>query len=229
MAIKIRKSGGEGDNPESGSPEQKTAAQGSDAFVQASVRGVSWIEENRNLVIGGIVAVFVAVIGIWVGFNYVESQEVEASSTLSPALWAYSVPVEGSPEMEAIRENADIEVPDKVYASSQERWQAVYDEASSALEQTSEGEIAQAARLSKAAAAARLDKPDEAVELYQAYLDGDTDEAVLPFAYLGLANAQAAQGATDEAVATFDKLAEHSEDHAALAMYQKATVLEGAD
>ncbi|MFW6053893.1 MAG: hypothetical protein ACOC9J_03685, partial [Persicimonas sp.] len=83
MAIKIRKSGGEGDNPESGSPEQKTAAQGSDAFVQASVRGVSWIEENRNLVIGGIVAVFVAVIGIWVGFNYVESQEVEASSTLS--------------------------------------------------------------------------------------------------------------------------------------------------
>lgn len=227
MAIKIRKRDNERD-PESDAPEQTGDPANSDAFVEATVRSASWIEENRKLVFGAVIALIVAAIGIWVAVGYVDSQKIEASSELSPALWAYSVPVEGSPETEAIRENADIDLPEKVYASDSERWQAVYDEASSAMESQSSEEVTQAARLSKAAAAAQLDKTDEARELYSAYLDGDTDPSMIPFAYLGLAGAQAAEGDAEAAAETLDKLAQQGEDYEAMALYQKGQVLEGS-
>jgi tetratricopeptide (TPR) repeat protein len=229
MAIKIRKRNDD-DQPDGDAPEGQEAAgpQASDPVLQATMRGASWMEENRNLVIGGAIALVVAVIGIWAGTSYVESQKLEASSTLSPALWDYTAPVKGSPTMEMITQAQEVDAPETVYASETERWQAIYDKADASLTGNKTGPLAQTARLTKAAAANRLAKFDEAISLYQAYLDNKTDEAMLPFAYLGLANAYGAKGEVDKAGANYDKLVEADASYEGLAQFQKAKVLEGA-
>lgn len=228
MAIKIRKRT-DGDQPEADAPEgQAGAPPASDPVLEATMRGATWMEQNRNLVIGGVIAVVVAVIGIWVGTSYVEGQEVDASSTLSPALWDYTAPVEGSEEYGLIQQAEEVEVPQEVFGSDAERWQAIYDQADESLAAKGSGALAQTARLTKAAAANRLGKYDEAIKVYNAYLGGQTDESMLPVVYLGLATAHGAKGNVDEAAANFDKLVEVDEGYEGLAMYQKAQVLEGA-
>jgi predicted negative regulator of RcsB-dependent stress response len=228
MAIKIRKRN-DADQPEGEGSEDQAAggAQASDPVLQATMRGASWMEDNRNLVIGGVIALVVAIIGVWAGTSYVESQNVKASATLSPALWDYSAPVKGSPTMEMIGQSAEVGSPETVYASDTERWQAIYDKADTSLESHKSGAIAQSARLTKAAAANRLGKYGEAVTLYEAYLKNETDAAMLPFVYLGLANAHAAQDNVDKATANYDKLVEQDESYQGLAQFQKAKVLEG--
>lgn len=229
MAIKIRKRG-DGDKPETDAPEEQSGgvAPEADPVLKATMRGASWMEENRNLVVGGVIALVVAVIGVWVGTSYIDSQEVEASSTLSPALWDYGVPVEGTEEMEQIRQIDVIEPPENAFESEEARWQAVYKKAGDSLEKNQSGPVAQSARLTRAAAASRLGKFDEAIKLYTAYLEGPTDEAMLPFAYLGLATAHGAKGNVEKAAANYDKLVENNEAYEGLAMYQKAKVLEAA-
>lgn len=229
MAIKIRKRN-DGDQPDADGTEGQEAAgaQASDPVLQATMRGASWMEENRNLVIGGVIALVVAIIGVWVGTNYVESQKLEASSTLSPALWDYSAPVKGSPTMEMITQSQEVDAPETVYASETERWQAIYDKADASLKKHKTGPLAQTARLTKAAAANRLEKFDEAISLYQAYLGNKTDEAMLPFVYLGLADAHSAKGNIEKATANYDKLVEADASYEGLAQFQKAKVLEGA-
>ena len=230
MAIKIRKRGDDDNKPETDAPEGQTGGAPADVdpVLQATMRGASWMEENRGLMIGGIIAVVIAAIGVWVGTNYMEGQEVEASTTLSPALWDYDVPVEGSQEMEMIRQSDVVEPPENTFGSDKERWQAVYDQADESLAQNNSGPVAQSARLTKAAAASRLGKFDEAIELYSAYLEGPTDEGMLPFVYLGLATAHGAKGNVEKAGANYDKLVEQNEAYEGLAMYQKAKVLEAA-
>jgi tetratricopeptide (TPR) repeat protein len=228
MAIKIRKRDDDSQSGDDGSQEQGAKASGSAALLQASASAESFIENNRNTVIAGVIALVVAALGIWMGYNYVDGQKVEASSTLSPALWDYGVPVDGSPEMEMLRESPNFDLPEKTFASDAERWEAVYETASSSLEKHQSGPLAQSARLTKAAAATNLGNHEEAVELYEEYLAGQTDKAMLPFVYLGLATSKAAGGDTEAATAAFDKLAEQNEAYGALAMYYKGQVLEGA-
>lgn len=229
MAIKIRKRN-DGDQPDADAPEGQDAQApvASDPVLEATMRGASWMEENRSLVIGGVIALVVAVIGIWVGTSYVESQKLEASSSLSPALWDYSAPVKGSPTMEMMAQTDEVAAPETVYASETERWQAIYDKADASLAKHKSGPLAQTARLTKAAAANRLDKHDEAITLYQGYLDNETEEAVLPFVYMGLANAYGAKGDVEKASANYDKLIEQDDSYEALAQFEKAKVLEGA-
>lgn len=228
MAIKIRKRT-DGDQPDADALEGQTGAPAaSDPVLDATMRGASWMEQNRNLVIGGVIAAIVAVIGVWVGTSYIDGQEVEASSTLSPALWDYTAPVEGSEELGLIRQAEEVQAPQQVFGSDLERWQAIYDRADESLSAQKAGALAQTARLTKAAAANRLGKHDEAIKLYTSYIGGETDESMLPVVYLGLATAHGAKGNVDEATANFDKLVEVDASYEGLAMYQKAQVLEGA-
>lgn len=227
MAIKIRKRGSDGDQPdtEASDAQGQVAPEDADPILEATLRGATWMEKNRNLVIGGVVALVVAAIGVWVGTSYIEGQEVEASQSLSPALWDYGTVVEGSQEMEQIKKSDRIEVPEHTFPNEEARWQAIYDQAGAALDKHASGPLAQSARLTKAGAAMHLDKYDEAIKLYDAYLGGKTDEAMLPFVYLGLGNAYGAKGEADKAAANFDKLVEQDDSYEAMAMYKKAQVL----
>jgi tetratricopeptide (TPR) repeat protein len=229
MAIKIRKRN-DGDQSDADAPEGQDAGApaASDPVLNATMRGASWMEQNRNLLIGGGIALVVAVVGIWAGTSYVENQKLEASSTLSPALWDYNAPVKGSPTMEMLTQNEEVAAPKTAFGSEGERWQAIYDKADASLGQHKTGPLAQTARLTQAAAATRLDKHDEAIKLYKAYLGNKTEETMLPFVYLGLANAHGAKGNVEKASANYDKLITQDSSYESLAQFQKAKVLEGA-
>lgn len=241
MAIKIRKRQQEGDAPEldesgvptsidfdSVDPESGVPPVDADPILGATMQGVSWIERNLNLVIGGVALVIVASLGGWAYSAYSTSQEVAASQTLSPAIWDYEVFTKDSETYKQIQESDIVPMPEKVFADDAERWQAIYDGAAKALAENSTGPVAQSARLTQAAAAMHLDKADEAVKLYSAYLAGKTLKSAVPFAYMGLANAYAATGDVDKAMETFDKLGEQSETHMAMATYQKAQLLDAS-
>jgi tetratricopeptide (TPR) repeat protein len=241
MAIKIRKrqdDGGrrrDGDNSaqdpiemEPGEKKVGIAPAGSDPILDATMHGVSWAERNRGLVIGAAVVLLLASIGGWIYSAVSSSQEVDASQALSPALWDYEVLVEGSPTLEQIQQSDVIPAPEETFASEDARWQAIYETAGEALSENKSGSIAQSARVTRAAAALHLKKNDEAIDLYEEYLSGEVSEPIVPFVYLGLANAYASKGEVEKAAANYEKLVEQNEDYAAMANFQKAKLYDAA-
>lgn len=241
MAIKIRKrqQASDADNlDESGVPTTidmdviggkggvGVAPAGSDPILDATMQGMSWIDRNRNLILVGLIVVVAGSLGGWAYSAYSSSQQVQASQMLSPAIWDYEVFTKDSETYKQIEQSDVIPMPEKVFATDAERWQAIYDGAAKALAENSSGAIAQSARLTQAAAAMHLDKADEAATLYQAYLAGETLDSAVPFAYMGLANAYAASGEVDKAIENFDKLGELGESYADVAAYQKAQLLD---
>lgn len=239
MAIKIRKRQQEGDADnldESGVPKTidmddvnrgvGVAPAGSDPILDATMQGMSWVDRNRSLILVGLLVAVVGSLGAWAYSAYSSSQQVEASQALSPAIWDYEVFTKDSETFKQIEESDVIPMPEKVFATDAERWQAIYDGASKALAENGTGAIAQSARMTQAAAAMHLDKADEAIALYNTYLEGETLDSAVPFAYMGLANAYAATGDIDKAIESFDKLSELGESYAGMATYQKAQLLD---
>lgn len=236
MAIKIKKQG-EAPEPEEqeGLDELETAAAlgaGSggdlDAFERKTLQATVWIEENRSVVFGGIIAVVVGVIGVILGLQYIEGQQVEASSRLSEGLAAYEWYVEGSPELEAIRGQEGLAEPTNIFSSEEEKWQTVYDAAAATLADFDRGPVAENARLTQAAAAFQLAKLDEAEGLYRQVLDGEASAEMKMMAQVGLANTLAAQSKTDDAAAAWDAVAETAPERKQFAHYEKARMLERA-
>ncbi len=232
MAIKIKKKdqseGSEEEAVEEQAASGATLTDDADPILRASWETASWVEENRGLVLGGIFVVLIAVIGGYFGLQYLESQKVKASSALTPAIESYTTLIEGSREIEAIKSNPDIEAPEKTYESDEAKWQDVYDNADKALAKHPNSEIANASRLAKAAAALKLGKTDEAIELYTSYLESPTDPSMEAAVLQGLATAHANAENWDDATATLDKLGELDEAYAEAARYQKARILERA-
>lgn len=236
MAIKIKKQG-EAPEPEEqeGLDELETAAalgvgtgEDLDAFERTTLQATAWIEDNRSVVFGGIIAVVVAVLGVILGLQYIEGQQVEASSRLSKGLAAYEWYVEGSPELEAIRGQEGLAEPTNIFESEDEKWQTIYDAAASTLADFDRGPIAADARLTQAAAAFQLEKLEEAEGLYRQVLDGEASEAMKVMAQVGLANTLSALEKTDEAATAWDAVAEKAPERAQFAQYEKARMLDRA-
>lgn len=199
-----------------------------DAFEAASIKSAAWIDDNRNLAIGVVVAVVVAAIGVFAAVQYTSSQAESASASLSQALASFEVLVEGSSELEAIKANPEIPAPTVTFESNEKKWQTIYDEASATIAEHGGGAVGSTAQLTKAAAAFNLKKFDEATTLYNEYLAGSPTKDVKPFAYFGLANSLAAQGEFDKAIVQLDKVAETNPDQAIMIQYEKARMLERA-
>ncbi|RAL23549.1 hypothetical protein DL240_05155 [Lujinxingia litoralis] len=234
MAIKIKKQG-EAPEPteqeledEFGDPIAGGAGEGGDldAFERSTLQATAWVEENRSVVFGGIIAVVVGVIGVIVGLQYIEGQQVEASTRLSEGLAAYEWYVEGSPELEAIRAQEGLAEPKNIFESDESKWQSIYDAANATLADFDRGPIAEDARMTKAAAAFRLEKYEEAATLYQQALSGESTETMKVMARVGLANTLAAQGKVDEATKAWDEVATAAPERAQYAQYEKARLLE---
>lgn len=223
MAIKIRKKGdpedGEGDEE---APQQAAAA--SDPMMGVTARTASWIGRNPAAAVGGIVAILVAVIGVYGGMQYMENQTVKAADSLAPSFVAYAMPIKGTPTFEQLQK-AEFNIP-KAHDSYEAKWTASYEAANETLSNSPKSEVAQPARLAKAAAAIRLEKWDEAVTAYEAYLDGKYSGEVEPFVRQGLATAYAGKGDIESARKQLQKLAESDEKYKPLAKYQEAKLLQ---
>ncbi len=239
MAIKIKKKdSSSGNDPseapelldESGAPVGAPSRLGEDAdpILKASWETASWVEENRYLVLGIVGVVFLAIVGGYFGLQVLESQNEEASSTLTPALEDYSTMIEGSPELESLKSNPDIEAPEKTFETNQARWEAVYAGANETLSKHPQGEIAQAATLMKASAAAQLGKTEEAIQLYESYRATSNDDSMKVPVLQGLAGVYASAEKWDEALETLDELSKLDDSYASAVDYQKARILERA-
>jgi tetratricopeptide (TPR) repeat protein len=232
MAIKIRKKGdGDEEGPEEEEQHETSSEVSpaeSDPFLRGSAETISWFAENQNLVLGIVVALVVGGIGTYFGLQYMRQQQVRASDQLSKAIQTAEMPVEGSPVLQVYQRQDNIASPKETHDSNQKRWQDVYDAASETLDKHDTGGIGQGARLMKAAAALRLEKYEEAVSLYEAYLDGSPPEDNLPLVHYGMATAYGGAGQIDKAIGSYDKLMNASDKYETLAKYQKAILLQHA-
>lgn len=236
MAIKIKKKDGNKDSEPEAELVVEMNAEGAaaalseeaDPFLRASWGTASWVEKNRMLVIGGVVLVFVGVLGGYMGLGFLENQKVQASTSLSPALDSYNTLLEGSKELEALKSNPELEPPKKTYKTDAERWQAVYEGADVALKQHPTTDMALAAKLTKASAALNLKKYDEAIALYTDYITSTPDPSMKTAALQGLATSYAAAKKWDDAIKTLDDLAAVDKAYVSGVGYQKARVLEQA-
>ncbi len=232
MAIKIKNKGKDRpeEAPEEGGPGVPPGgAPGSelDGFERASFMAAMWIEDNRGLFFAMVGLVLVAILGVVIGVYYVRGQQVEASDRLSEGLAAYEVPVEGSPDLDAIRQHPDLPEPPKVYDTEQEKWEDVYASAVSTLDDFDGGPIAVSARLTKAAAALNLERYDEAQSLYQEVIDSDrVSKEFRANAFMGLANSLAAQEDLQGATQAWEGFAEVLPERQAYAEFEIARITE---
>ncbi|MGM0556056.1 MAG: tetratricopeptide repeat protein [Myxococcota bacterium] len=228
MAIKVRKKDPnkeeDPEKQEENAPAQQAAAP--DPFLNATTSTASWIEENRGLALGGLALVIIAIMGGFGVMEYMKSQGVKASAHLTPAFSAYETPVSGSPELDTLSE-AGITI-DETHANSDEQWNKVLGAANATLEAKKKGPLVQSARLTKGAAAVRLEKWDDAISAYEDFLAADHSEDIAPFVHQALASAYAGKGDVESARAQLDKLSEAGENYEEIANFQEAIILDNA-
>lgn len=234
MAIKIKNKGKkrpeepeEEESGQPGVPPGDAPGSGLDGFERFGIRTAAWIENNRGLFFAIIGVVVIAAVGVVLGMVHVRGQQVEASDRLSEGLAAYEQLVEGSPQLEALRAQEELEEPEQIFGSVEERWQVVYDSASHTLEDFDGGDIADSARMSKAAAALNLGEHEEAETLYQQVIDSDTvSTSMKAMAFIGLANALAAQEDLDGAEDAWGQFADLQPERRAYADFEMARMVE---
>lgn len=227
MAIKVRKKGDNDDEPDKKDESTPVAdAAAADPFLNATTSTANWIERNRGLALGGLAAIIIVILGGFGVMEYLKSQDVQASSKLAPAFTAYETPIAGSPELDALSQ-AGINI-DKKFDSPEQRWEQVNASADETLASTKKGPLAQSARLAKGAAGIRLEKWDESISAYEAYLAEAKGSEIEPFVHQGLATAYAGKGDVESARAQLAKLEEAGEDFAEIAKYQEAVIVDNA-
>lgn len=196
-----------------------------DAFHQASYKAASWTEQHGSTV--GIAVLVAIVVGLGaLGYKqWSASQAVTNSAQVSKAIKSYATLVEGSQQEAMLKQLRKDFKPAKSFPNEKARWEAVYSEADASLKAYPSGGLAVSARLSKAAAAYRLGKFDEAISTYEAALKDPLSKPMRPFATYGLALSQAGKGDTDAAVKTLEGLKD-DKSFDVLAAYQKARLLD---
>ena len=230
MAIKIKnREKGPEETPEEEAvlPEQGIGGGGLDGFERTAFMATSWVEENRKLIFGGLIALVVIVVATLIGLQYVRGQQVEASNRLSAGLNQYQVPVEGSPELEMIRERDEIPEPPQVFASEDAKWEAIHSEAENTLREFDRGPVAASARFTKAAAALNLGRGEEAAGLYREVLAStDATAEVRSFAQMGLAKSLSVQGDISGAKAAWESFGAENPTQASYADFEVARLVE---
>lgn len=239
MAIKIKKKDGskaeeeldvaiDGEEAELDGAEKRAemAAASYDPFERRTMETANWVENNRGLVIGGILAAVAVLIGGYYYFQQQDEKAIGVSASLDSVFTEYAVPIEGSPELEQLKSNPQLPQPKKTFKTNDEKWQAIYDSAAKSLSEHPTGPISKSARLAKSAGALGLKKYDEAITLYEAHLADGPDDSTKAPALQGLATAYIGAGKSDKAIETLKKLEEMSEQYKPSAKYQQAVLLE---
>lgn len=242
MAIKIKNKGERqpDEEPEQDSEQPQVPAgnasgsgSGLDGFERAGLRARAWIQDNPRLFLGMVAVAIVAVIGAVVATMHVRGQQLEASDRLSEAFAAYEQHVEGSLELEMLRERAeenpeaDVHIPENIFASPEEQWTTIAESADYTLEGFDDGSIAVSAWIARAASALNLEEYEQAEDAYQQVIGADNaSEAMEAKALVGLANALAAQGDLEGAQSAWDDYVEIRPHRQAFAEFEMARMVE---
>lgn len=187
-----------------------------DAFLQKGSEGAGWFEKNFKIVLGAIAVVLVGVLVV----QMMQAQSARAASQVTADL---------TEAVDAYREATGLQ---KVLTSTapeslKKEWKKVHDQLSELRAAHPDHGAAKLAALYQADLARRLERYDEAVELYDVFLkSAKKDDALRFFALEGVGYALEGAGKNDEAIARFDELAKTQEFYKDYALKHKARVLE---
>ena len=198
MAIKIKKRVDEPETPETdGADEQDenpvmaaVPEIGSETIFQAPRDTFGWITDNRGIVIGGLAAIVLAIIGgsFWMASR--EAGRVESTHELLRALDITGAPTAAD----------DVTAGELQFATLEERLQAQSAEARRIAAAQRVRGVSRQATLLAAAADLGLGRTDEARDAYRDYRAGAVNVLERSVAELGVASALAQGGQLGEAL-----------------------------
>jgi predicted negative regulator of RcsB-dependent stress response len=210
VAIKIKKKRPEAEEPEE-MPEVDDAGAAyieGDEILEASRQTFGWINDNRNMVMGGLVVLFVGIVAVSMFVDGADDRRAEAAAPAFEALNVATAPV-GS---------------DGVYPSI-EAHSAALTEATGAVDGSATPLVANLlagrAALQRGDAAAALTSYRGAVSV----VEGTPEGAVAAF---GVASAMADEDDLDGALALLDGIVAENEAWAFAAQLHRATLIDAA-
>ena len=190
---------------------------GPDRFQVAFGRAAAWVASNEKRValgVAGLVAVVAAGVGVsaWTG-----SREKQAAVLLYRAL----------EDMEGVISSVPVPaLSTPTFKTDEEKQRAVLAAAEQVRRQSPSSEAARTATLTAGEAHFKLGEHDLAIASWEEYLRSAKDGDSLRFAALdGIARAQEAKGALDQAAATFDRLGSEAGFYRDRATLERARVL----
>lgn len=236
MAIKIKKKspdspsdiedGDELESQEYGAPELVDDHEDINVVIPDYVqRKVSALEDPKKIV-GIAVGAVVAILAVYYGIQFLETQKVDNSAQLNEAFSAQWKYTEDGPEVKAL---AQRETPIKfdTFPDAKAKAEAVLAASSAAVPKVS-GELATPAKLLEAGASLELQKYDEAIALYTQVLASSKDTFALVPARQGLSDAYAAKKEWDKAIEQVDLIAALDPSLAKAMKFRKGRLLESA-
>lgn len=149
--------------------KRKDMLKSSDAFISAATDTAQWVQEHKQPVIAGIVAIVVVIVGLWGVLMYLDTVAQDSSSLYYAALNIEQADVGLSDANTDQSEMQNVE-SNKVFASRAEKLTAVEKSYKKIIKEYDGIDVAQLARYRLAVAYTENDQHDKAIDMFQEYL-----------------------------------------------------------
>ncbi|MBW2702824.1 MAG: tetratricopeptide repeat protein [Deltaproteobacteria bacterium] len=173
-----------------------------DDFISFTQRSVEWALANRVMLVAGILALGLMVVGVFAYRWYALDLEQKASAAFATAQKIYDAPVVNNPE-----QALSGKVAAGTFASPDEKYKAASDGFEKVIKDHGGSRITSLARYYAGECQLRMKSHDKAIEFFELYLkDAGPDSALASLAVEGIAAAYEAQGKLDEARKQYERL-----------------------
>ena len=173
-----------------------------DEFISFTQRSIEWASANRVMLVAGVLALGLMLVGVFAYRWYADELEQKASASFMKAQETYEAPVVNSPEQALSGKFAA-----GTFASPAEKYKAASDGFEKVIKDHGSSRIALLARYYAGECQLRMESHDKAIEFFEVYLkDAGPDSALASLAVEGIAAAYEAQGKLDEARKQYERL-----------------------
>lgn len=176
-----------------------------DAFVRAVTVGAEWGKVHRQKLVGVAVAVGVATIAVWAGFEYIQRRNANASTLFEQATQLAKAQVVTPDANGTVAADPSADPP--TFASERDKWQAALAKYTAARDVAGEG-VAVMASLAIGDLQFRLGDLEAAMQTFEGALKTlDPNDSLAFLAVERVAYMQEGKGDLEAAIATWGRLA----------------------
>jgi len=203
-----------------------------DKFIETAEQSLSLVQKHRSTLIGVFAVFAIVIVGIVLWRNQVETNMIEQSAALTDGVKVLEGEVKSAMPDPADEPKPDARkkrtAPKLSFDTEKARDEALLEKADAALAKV-DGEAAGPARLMKARALVGLGRAEEAITLYQDWLNANKGAFERPLVLQSLAAAQAQAGKFEDADKTLTDLKGIDEKaYGELASYEQARIYDQA-